>query len=188
MNRNAAIVLAALLFTGGCATTPAPSAYQIWQSRLTEGQLLTIRAAVLATEVFNATYDHTITELADTNLVAELRAKINEARRLNRQAQSWNLSAIPPPPAEPSTSSFQNHWVLQERGLPVKIDYHYSGPSYEKYFYALKVITLRGKDVMSWTTGTEPVWYAPFGSFVSGDRVDLDVQDVIRIIKINRGE
>jgi hypothetical protein len=186
MSRNAAIILAAFILTGGCATQPAPSAYEVWQSKLTEGQLLTIRSAVLAAEVFNATYDHTITELADTNLVAELRAKINEARRLNRKAQSWNLSEIPPPPPEPPTISFQNHWVLLARGLPVKIDYHYSGPSYEKQFYALKVITLRGKDVMSWTAGTDPVWYNPFGTFVSGDHADLDVQDLIRIIKINR--
>ena len=65
MNRNAPILLAVCLLMGGCTTTPPPSAFEVWQSRLTEGQSLTIRAAVLAAEVFNETYDHTIKELKE---------------------------------------------------------------------------------------------------------------------------
>ena len=188
MNRNATILLTVCLLTG-CATTPPPTAYETWRSRLTEGQELTLCAAVLAAEVFNETYDHTNKELADPNVVASLRDKINEARKLFRRAQSWNQSKMPAPPEQPTDRaecSFPNHWVLLAPGLPVKIDYAYAGPVYERGFFALKIVTLRGKSVMSWTNGTAPEWYKPFESFVTGDSVEFDIQNLIRRIKIDR--
>ena len=118
-NRNAPILFAVLLLTG-CATTPPPTAYEVWQSRLTEGQTLTMQAAVLAAEVFNEICDHTGKELADPDRMATLRDKINEARRLYRRAQSWGLSKMPSPPDQPTDQpacSFPNHWVLLSPGL-----------------------------------------------------------------------
>ena len=186
MNRNAPILLAVCLLMGGCTTTPPPSAFEVWQSRLTEGQSLTIRAAVLAAEVFNETYDHTIKELKeDPALMAALRDKINEARRLYRKAKSWNLSAMPPRPEQP-TRSAPSQWVLSAPNLPVEIDYEYAGSTSDKRFFGLKVVTLRGQTVMTWTEPTEPAWYKPFDSFVNGDRVDLDVPDLILGLKIDR--
>ena len=148
-----------------------------------------MQAAVLAAEVFNEICDHTGKELADPDRMATLRDKINEARRLYRRAQSWGLSKMPSPPDQPTDQpacSFPNHWVLLSPGLPVKIDYAYAGPIHERGFYALKVVTLRGKSVMSWTNGTMPEWYKPFESFVVGDSVDLDVPNLTRRIKIER--
>ena len=186
MKRNVPILLAALLFAGGCVTTPPPTPYEAWQSELNEGQALTIRAAVLVAEVYNATYDHTIKEFRENpDLVAPLRDKINEARQLYRKAKSWNLAAMPPPPRR-ATHKLPNHWVLLAPNIPVEIDYGYSGSAADKYFFGLKVVTLRGKNVLSWWSRTEPSWSDPFGSYVDGDRVNLDVSDLLIRLNIDR--
>ena len=183
MKRNTLVVLMVFLLAG-CYTPsdsciPPRSPYEVWSSRLNEGQLLTIQAAVLAAEVFNESYDHTIKEMKESPaLVESLRNKIYTARRLNRRAKSWELSKMPPPPEEP-TSCYLGHWVLEAPGLPVRIDYAYTDSRDGKVFSALNVVTLRGVKVLSWMNRMSPTWDDPFVSYVNSDLAVLDADDLI---------
>jgi len=173
----------AIRLTKGTHTSPE---FEAWQSQLTEEQLLLLKAAVLAAEIFNGTYDHSIKEFNENPaLIAPLRDKVNLARRLYRRADSWSLTNMPVPPTQPNLTD-ANDWIVWVPGLPVRIQYMHDGTSSDKEFYGLKVVTLRNMLVMKWRQGTQPTWYEPFDTFVAGDRVNLDIRDLILRPPIHR--
>jgi len=166
----------AIRLTKGTHTSPE---FEAWQSQLTEEQVLAFKAAVLAAEIFNGTYDHSIKEFnANPALIAPLRDKVNLARRLYRRANSWSLTNMPVPPAQPNLTA-ANNWIVWVPGLPIRIQYMGDDTSSAKEIYALKVVTLRNKLVMKWRRGSQPTWYEPFDSYVTGDSVNLEIRDLI---------
>ena len=162
--------------TKGTHTSPE---FEAWQSQLTEEQLLSLKAAVLAAEIFNGTYDHSIKEFNENpGLIAPLTDKVNLARRLYRRAKSWSLTNMPVPPTQPDFT-VANDCIVRVHGLPVRIQYMHDGTSSDKEFYGIKVVTLRDILIMKWRQGSQPTWYDPFDTYVNGDRVDLEIRDLI---------
>jgi len=172
----------AIRLTKGTHTSPE---FEAWQSHLTEEQLLSLKAAVLAAEIFNGTYDHSIKEFNENPaLIAPLRDKVNLARRLYRKANGWSLRNMPLPPTQPNLTE-ANDRIVWVPGLPVRIQYMNAGTSSEE-FHGLKVVTLRNMVVMTWRQGFPPSWYDPFDSYVTGDSVDLDIQNLMLRPPIDR--
>ena len=162
--------------TNGTHNSPE---FEAWQSQLNEGQLLSLKAAVLAAEIFNGTYDHSIKEFNQKpSLIVPLRDKVNLARRLYRKANSWDLTNMPAPPPQPNDTRGRD-WIVWVQGLPVRIQYINDGIFSDNEFYSLKVVTLRNIMVMKWRQGSQPTWYEPFDSYVTGDRVTLEIRDLI---------
>lgn len=173
----------AIRLTKGKHTSPE---FEAWQSQLTEEQLLTLKAAVLAAEIFNETYDHSIKEFNENPaLINPLRDKVNLARRLYRKADSWSLTNMPVPPKQPNFTD-ENGWIVWVPGLPVRIHYINYGTSSDRGFDELKVVTLRNRLVMMWKQDSLPTWYDPFNTYVSGDSVNLDIRDLILRPTIDR--
>jgi hypothetical protein len=173
----------AIRLTKGKHTSPE---FEAWQAQLTEEQLLTLKAAVLAAEIFNGTYDHSIKEFNENPaLIKPLRDKVNLARRLYRKADSWSLTNMPLPPQQPNFTDAKD-WIVWVPGLPVRIQYMNNGDSSEKGFYGLKVVTLRNRLVMMWKQDSMPTWNDPFNTYVLGDSVNLDIGDLILHLPIHR--
>ena len=85
---------------------------------------------------------------------------------------------MPVPPAQPNLTA-ANNWIVWVPGLPIRIQYMGDDTSSAKEIYALKVVTLRNKLVMKWRRGSQPTWYEPFDSYVTGDSVNLEIRDLI---------
>jgi len=169
--------------TKGTHTSPE---FEEWQSQLTEDQLLVLKAAVLAAKIFNGTYDHSIKEFNENPaLIAPLRDKVNLARRLYLKANSWSLTNMPVPPTQPNLTDAKD-WIVWVPGLPVRIQYMNDDISSDKEFYGLNIVTLRNILVMKWKRGYQPIWYEPFATYVTGDSVNLEIQDLMLRPRIHR--
>jgi len=92
---------------------------------------------------------------------------------------------MPMPPQQPNFTD-ANDWIVWVPGLPVRIQYMNNGNSSDKGFYGLKVVTLRNRLVMMWKQDSMPTWDDPFNTYVSGDSVNLNIQDLILRPSIHR--